>query len=112
MSNTIVEKFQTAMNDIRNQSFELQADTRGDRFRTSESDWSKVEARLVRAQGVITSTSNFVDFSGKNAGQVSYTEIQGMTLAFTQAANAVKGHKANWERNQIHANICAKIEEI
>jgi hypothetical protein len=112
MSNTIVEKFQTAMNDIRNQSFELLADTRGGVFTTSEYDWSKVEDRLVRAQGVITNTSQFVDFSGKNAGQVSYAEIQSMTLAFTQAANAVKGHKANWERNCIHAKILLNIEEI
>jgi len=107
MSNTIVENFQTAMNSIRNESFALCND-----FFATENTWAKVEARLVRAQGVITSTSNFVDFSGKNAGQVSYTEIQAMTTAFTQAANAVKGHKANWERNHIHAKISLSIEEI
>ena len=103
----IVKKFQTACESIIEESFALCID-----HNTTAAQWEKVDKRLIRAQGVITTTSFNVDFSGKNAGHVSLGEMEAMVAAYDHTTSVVASYKENWEGLVIRAHIASKIEEI
>ena len=102
----LVAQFEIAINSITSQSYDLCVS-----LETTDNDWAKIDARLVRAQSTITLISNTVDYKN-DTGAVTHSEMNEMVALYVDAMNTVMAQKASWERATLRIKISERISQI
>ena len=102
----LVAQFEVAIKSITSQSYDLCVS-----LETTDNDWAKIDARLVRAQSTITLISNTVDYKN-DTGAVTHSEMNEMVAFYVDAMNTVMAQKASWERATLRIKISERISQI